>query len=57
MSKLCPCGSGQPREELRDARGMFCTFICDRCEREKRGRYRADVFDDPQYPADEPIDD
>ncbi len=54
--KLCPCGSGQPREELRDARGIFCTFICDRCEAEKRARYRADVFHHPQYPADEPID-
>lgn len=54
--KLCPCGSGQPREELRDARGIFCTFICDRCETEKRARYRADVFDDPQYPADEAIE-
>lgn len=51
----CPCGSGLPREELRDARGIFCTFICDACEDEKRGRFRPDIFTDPTYPADEPI--
>jgi hypothetical protein len=30
--KLCPCGSGEPRRELVDARGIFCTFVCDKCE-------------------------
>lgn len=55
--KTCPCGSGQPREELRDARGIFCTFICDNCEAEKRSRFRAEIFSDPAYDADEPIED
>ncbi len=44
------------RRELRDARGIFCTFICDRCEQEVRGRYRADIFEDANYWADEPIE-
>ena len=55
--KLCPCGSGQPRRELLDARGLFCTFICDQCEAEKRAEFRADIFTDPNYWHDEPIDD
>jgi hypothetical protein len=55
--KLCPCGSGLPRRELKDARGIFCTFVCDKCEAENRSRFRADIFTDPNYPAAEPIDD
>jgi hypothetical protein len=34
--KTCPCGSGLPRRELKDARGIFCTFVCDKCEAEKK---------------------
>jgi hypothetical protein len=55
-SKPCPCGSGQTRHDLYDARGIFCTFICDACEDEKRARYRPDVLTDPNYEASEPID-
>lgn len=45
------------RRELKDARGIFCTFVCDRCERDKRRTYRADIFTDPSYPADDLGDD
>ena len=38
--KLCHCGSGEPRRELKDARGIFCTFVCDKCEEEKRSHFR-----------------
>lgn len=55
--KLCPCDSGKPREELIDARGIFCCFICSECEQDKRGRYRADIFEDDQYETDEPVED
>ena len=55
--KLCPCGSGEYRRELYDARGIFCTFICDQCEAEKkRAEFRADIFTDPNYWHDEPIE-
>jgi len=54
--KTCPCGSGKYREELHDARGIFCCFYCEDCEKEKRSRYRQDVLDDPNYWHDEPID-
>ena len=55
MSKPCPCGSGLPRRDLTDARGIYCTVICDECEDVKRSAFRFDVFEDPQYWADEPI--
>lgn len=55
-TKPCPCGSGLPRFEIVDARGIFCTFACDKCEAAKRAKYRPAIFSDPQYAADEPID-
>ena len=54
--KTCTCGSGEPRRELVDARGIFCTFVCDQCEDRKRATYRPDIFTDSDYPADERID-
>jgi hypothetical protein len=54
--KLCHCGSQLPRRELRDARGIFCTFVCDKCERQKRSKFRADIFTDQNYWTDEPVD-
>lgn len=53
---LCPCGSNRLGRELIDARGIFTTYICDECEERKRAQFRPDVFDDPNYWADEPID-
>jgi len=52
----CNCGSGLERFPLTDARGIFCTYVCDKCEKEKRSTYRADIFTDPDYWADEPIE-
>ena len=56
IPKECPCGSGKERYDLVDARGIFCTFVCDDCEDAKRSKYRPDIFVDSNYPADEPID-
>ena len=53
----CTCGSGQKKRALNDARGIFCAYVCDRCEDRKRGEYRREVFDNPNYWADEPIED
>ena len=48
--KLCPCGSGEPRRELKDAAGIFCTFVCDKCERAKRAKFNPAIFDgDSRY--------
>jgi hypothetical protein len=55
--KPCPnCNSGLPRRELKDARGIFCTFVCDACAAKRRQEFRADIFTNPRYPASEPID-
>ena len=49
---VCPRGS---RWALNDARGIFCCWVCDDCETEKRPRYCSDIFTDPQYPTTKPI--
>lgn len=54
--KLCPCGSGLYRFELIDARGIFCTFVCDKCERRRRQEFDPAIFNDSNYAADEDID-
>lgn len=44
MTKPCSCGSGEHRRELRDAAGIFCTFVCDACEAEKRTHFNPAIF-------------
>jgi hypothetical protein len=53
----CNCGSRLPRRAAHDARGIFLTYLCDRCETEKLARFRPDVLTDPDYWTDEPVDD
>jgi hypothetical protein len=54
--KPCACGSGLPRYDLTDARGIFCGFVCTKCEPARRKRYRPEIFTNAQYEADEPIE-
>lgn len=54
--KLCPCGSGEPREAQYDARGIFLTYTCPRCHKRKMAGFRAEVLTNPAYEADEPIE-
>lgn len=54
--KECPCGSGEPREELTDARGIFVSFICSKCEDRVKAKYRPEIFEDSNYECDEPIE-
>lgn len=54
--RLCPCGSGKPSRWLRDARGIECGRVCDACEERQRARYRPEIFTDPAYEAEEPIE-
>jgi hypothetical protein len=44
MPETCGCGSGEPRRELVDAAGIFCCFVCDECEQDKRKRYNPAIF-------------
>jgi hypothetical protein len=55
-AKPCPCGLGENRRDLVDMRGIFCAFVCDACEVEKRAEFRPQIFTGP-YPNDEPLDD
>ena len=42
--KECTCGSGLPRRELIDAAGIFCAFVCDKCEKHKRMIFNPRIF-------------
>ena len=53
---LCSCGAGLFRRPLEDARGIFCTYVCDDCEAEKKAKFRPDIFTDNNYWTDEPIE-
>lgn len=57
MPKQCACGSGLQRYALSDARGLFCCYVCLKCEPAARRRYRPEIFTDSDYECDEPIDD
>lgn len=52
----CNCGSGEDRWALSDARGIFCSYVCNSCYESVRARYRADIFEDANYWSDEPIE-
>lgn len=55
--RLCPCGSLHQSRELLDARGIYCGRVCDLCEEKKKAEFRPEIFTDPNYAVDEPIDD
>jgi len=54
MKRTCPCGSGEDRYAQYDGHGIFLTFTCTKCHKEKMSRYRADIME--AYDCDEPID-
>lgn len=39
-----------------DARGIYLCRVCRFCVKQKLSRYRPDVLSDPNYWADEPIE-
>ncbi len=53
---LCYCRSGKERYPLSDARGIFCGYVCEDCEEEKRAMFRPEIFTDGNYIADEQIE-
>lgn len=52
----CPCGSTEFPEAVHDARGIFVAYVCGKCRARRLSRYRADIFTDPNYWHDEPIE-
>jgi len=52
----CWCGSGLPSTWQFDARGIALCRTCAACKRRKLAQYRPEVLTDPNYWADEPID-
>lgn len=53
----CICNSGRTQHALFDARMIFIAYVCDECVDKVRGRYRPEVFTDPNYETTEDIDD
>ena len=54
--KQCSCGSGEYQEAEYDARGLFLTYACSKCRKERLSKFRPDVLTDPNYWTDEPIE-
>ena len=52
----CPCGSGDWPEAVHDARGIFVAYVCDKCRSDRLSGYRPEIFTNPRYSHDEPID-
>ena len=52
----CLCGSGALPIPQYDARGIFLCYTCSSCHARQMAGYRPDVLTDPNYWADEPID-
>ena len=53
----CPCGSGLYKMPLMDAQNIFCCYVCDLCEEEKKARYRPEILTGyDQSDVDEPIE-
>ncbi|HEY7417406.1 MAG TPA: hypothetical protein VH593_19640, partial [Ktedonobacteraceae bacterium] len=52
----CPCGSGKDSSWQNDARGIPLCRTCEDCHEQKMSGYRSDVLSDPNYSADEPIE-
>jgi hypothetical protein len=41
----CNCGSGESREPQYDGRGIFLTYTCEKCHKEKMSRYRPEILE------------
>lgn len=55
MSTPHQCDRGE-RFAIYDARNIFVCFACKKCEREKRARYRAEIFTDSNYETTEDVE-
>jgi hypothetical protein len=56
QDRKCECGSGEIRQAEYDARGIFLVYACGKCRQRKLSHFRPDVLSDPNYWADEQIE-
>ena len=42
----CRCGSGEQRYALKDAAGIFCEYVCEKCEAKTKKRWNPAIFDE-----------
>jgi len=54
--RKCSCGSGKSSSWQHDARGIPLCRTCEDCHQTKIATYRPDVLTNPNYAADEPIE-
>jgi hypothetical protein len=40
----CYCGSGKDREAQYDGQGIFLTYTCESCEKEKLSGFRPEIL-------------
>lgn len=52
----CNCGSGLTSHILNDARGIYCGRVCPVCEAKIKASFRPEIFSDPNYYTDEPVE-
>lgn len=55
-ARECACGSGLVRRPLYDAKSIFVAYVCDLCEKRIKSKYRDDIFTNPSYWTDEPVE-
>lgn len=44
VDPTCSCGSGLERYPLKDAAGIFCAYVCEKCKAAKRSTYNPTIF-------------
>ena len=54
--KPCSCGSGLPRKAVYDARNIFVAYVCAKCRKQRLKGFRPEIFTDPDYHTDEPVE-
>ena len=47
--KLCRCGSGHFQFPVRDARGIFIDYVCQRCKDDKLSAFNPEIMINPNY--------
>ena len=45
MKTCSRCNNGKIRYELKDAAGIFCSFVCEDCEQYVRNEYKPSIFE------------
>ena len=55
--RTCKCGSNLDEFPLHDYQGIFCSYVCDKCEAAAKAKYRPEMFTGyDQSDVNEPIE-